>query len=259
MTAARTPSFFLFAVLALGAAILGAGCTQMDIRDEEETDPVKRLRNSISYSLWLAGSKSAPLIYFYGKGVGRMVFPQDGTVQAFKWRALPNSRSLLVRFNEGPQRDMTLAVGADHEELSYRGYLYRKDSHLRPLTILIQSGQITSNLLFDAVVLVVILVVGTNAIVLLNRLNKRLKRHIRVQGSDLGYYLRTEKPELVSVNHSGPIPFQIHGHILDARGIHCDIDSAEMREGGATPLFQLRSGTSLRFYKDAEAARQAPS
>lgn len=248
--------FWLLGLLLCWSSV---GCTQLDMRDDEEPSDRLRLDKAVRYTHWVSKQDDAPELYFYGKGKGRLVQVAQGKSVPFTWEAQPNGRSLELQFQDKNYLPSTLAVGESYKSLSYRFQMYHRQAHLRPLAVLIQAGEITQGLVVDAVIIIVVLVVGTNLILLLNRLDTRLKRHIRVRGSDMGYYLRTEQPELVSINGNPPITYSMKGHLLDVGGITCDIDTAELLEESETPLFQLRSGTQLRFYANADAYYKAHS
>lgn len=245
----------------LGLLVCGGslGCTQLDMRDKNEPNDRLRLEKALRYTYWESSQSDAPALYFYGQGKGRLVNVKEGESQTFYWRGLANIRAVELSFADKSSPPQVVSVGSTYKSFTYRYQLYQKKGHLRPLAVLIQAGEITRGLVVESIIIVVILVVGTNLILLLNRLDVSLKRKIRVRGSDMGYYLRTEQPELVSVNNSAPIAYRIKGHLLDAGGITCDIDTAVLLEESETPLFQLRSGTQLRFYENAETYHRAQS
>lgn len=244
-------------VLGLLLGVGSMGCTQLDMRDDDEPNANLRAEKALKYSHWTSKQRGSADLFFYGHNQGKIINVEKDISIPFTWRAQQNGRALELKFDDKNYPPAVVPIAQDHKTLFYRYHNYTKLEHLRPLTVLIQNGEITQGLVIDAIIIIVILVVGTNLILLLNRVDIKLKRRIRVRGSDMGYYLNTEKPDLVSVNGNPPISFTMKGHLLDAGGIVCDIDTAVLVEESETPLFQLRSGTELRFYADTYAYHQA--
>ncbi len=235
------------------------GCTQLDMRDDEEPNASLRLEKALRYTHWESTQSDGPDLYLYGQGKGRVVYVKEEKSYPFSWKGEPNGRSIALYFKDRKFQPAVVAVASNYKSLAYHYHLYQRKGHLRAINVLIDSGEITYALVVEVVIIIVVLVVGTNLLILLHRLDRNLKRHIRVRGSDMGYFLRTEKPELVSINDNPPIGFTMKGHLLDAGGITCDIDTAVLIEESESPLFQLRSGTQLRFYVDAKAYEKARS
>jgi len=243
--------------LLLCALLLTGGCSRLDMRDASEDDPKQRLRNALSYTTWQTRDPyAAPTLYFYNKGNGRVVWRATGKVEWFSWDAAPEGQYVHLEYENSKIQPESALVAASLEELRYRDRAYGPPDRLSAVTVLLQSGQITGWLLFDMILLVVVLVVGTNLIVYLNKVDVHLKRHIKLRGSDLGYYLKTEKPELVSINKAPPLRFKWMDFHLDAHGIQVNLEKAVLLEESDTPLFEVRSGTRLRFFKDEPAAEE---
>ncbi|MEM1060029.1 MAG: hypothetical protein AAGK14_12335 [Verrucomicrobiota bacterium] len=255
----RFLGFPLGPLLLLSVLLPLTGCNRVDLREAGDKDLQTQVTQAVSYTQWQGRNASAaPELFFYSHGKGRLLQP-NGNSYWFDWKAEPGQRQLALDFKEARFGQPKLPVSQDFRQIQYQGLTLEKKGHLTALNVLTQSGQITAWLIIEGGLVVVGLFICANVILYLNNLDGKLKRGIKLRGSDLGFYLQQEKPEFVSLNHGAPMPYRFHDYQIDVGGIHVNIETAELVEEGEMPLFRVRSGTTLRFYRDAEAVERVSS